>query len=260
MLVLGPAGAACAGFIPWDLSVADSWIVTDPGAVKPVIHTVNGGDYAMGFDVAAGNKARGMNALKFKYGGVSTGHLVSSSLTGSFIVENTGNARTFKDLLLLVAIDADALPSGFTFSLGTTSPPDYSFTPSADFGYDDHPTWSTGRPSGYYSATSPAGEPVAYSFSKGMVTVFAAQDVNLAPSGGTVTFNYAFTDLPGRAVFSVYGFDTEVGWIYHTNRAVGSGTLSTFEVAPEPATLALVAVGAAAALARRSRCPVRGRA
>jgi hypothetical protein len=264
-VILACAASAHAGLIPWEPLGSDSWIVIDPGAVKPVIHTANGGDYAMGFDVAAaGNKSRGMNALKFRYGGASTGHLVSQSLTGSFSVENTGNARIFRDVLLLVAIDAAALPADFAMSLGVSGQSAYTFNPAADIGYYDPATYSTGRPSGYYSGTSPKGEPVAYDFSRGIITVFAAQNVNLGPSGGSVTFNYSFTHLPGTAVFSVYGYDADIGWTYHTNRAVvdanqPTAALSTFEVAPEPATLALLALGASCVFARRSRCRARPR-
>ena len=257
------SAAAQAGFIPWEPLVSDAWIVSSGGATL-TMHTVNAGDYAVGFDVANGNKSRGMNALRFSYGGSSDGNLVSPSPAGSFAVENLGNARTFRDLVFLVAVEAAALPADFALSLGVAGQSAYTFNPAEDFGYYDHPTWATGRPSGYYSKTLPTGEGIACDFSAGMVTVYAAKDVYLGPSG-EATFDYAFAHLPGRAVFGVYGYDASdpnMPWIYHTNRAVkdfyqSSLKVSTFEVAPEPATLALVACGLAAVLGRNRRC-IRG--
>jgi len=163
------------------------------------------------------------------------------------------------DILLLIAIDAPSLPAGFGLTLTPSVGPAYTFNPAADFGYYDHPAWDTGRPSGYYGATNPTREDVAYDFSTGMVTVFALPGANLS-STNPITFNYAFTNLPGHAVFSVYGRASGSSLIYHTNRAVpdgnpGGSAVSTFEVAPEPATLALAAFGAAGLLARRIRCP-----
>jgi hypothetical protein len=225
------------------------------------MHTVNAGDYGVGFDVAKKNLgARGLNALKFLYGGADTGHLVSNSLKDSFTVENTGDSRTFADLLLLVAIDAPSLPAGFALSLGVHNGTPYAFTPATDFGFYDPAAlgYDAGRPSGYYSATTPQASPLAYLFTSGMVSVWAAQGANLGP-GGSLTFDYAFTGLPGTAVFSVYGYDAGTDWIYHTNRGVidqndPSAALSTFEVAPEPGVLALMAFGLALAWKGRSRC------
>jgi len=261
--ILGGSGlSAQAAFIPWDSLTADAWVVKNVGDPKLAMHTVNAGDYPVGFDVAAGNLSRGMNALQFSYGGKSTGHLASASLAGEFKVLNVGgsNGPTFKDLLVLVAIDAASLPADFAMSLSAAGQSAYHFDPVADFGYYDEPTWDTGRPSGYYSATSPQKEGVAYALQKGMVTVYDAQQLSLAP-GGSVTFDYTFNHLPGTAYFSVYGYDPQdVGWIHHTNRAVldlnqSSKPVSTFEVAPEPGTLALAALGMAVVLRRRSRCP-----
>jgi hypothetical protein len=257
LVILGAAASAHAAFIPWDTLTTDSWIVFDVGAAKPLMHTANGGDYSIGFDQAAtGNKARGMNALTFSAGGTGTDHRVATALTGSFTVRN-GGSRTFSDLVLVAAVNAASLPADFSMSLGVSGVTPYAFDPAADFGYCDSSA-PTGRPSGYYSITSPAREDLTYSFPAGMVTAFAAAGVNLGPSGGTVTFDYAFANLPGTAVFSVYAYDATVGWIYHTNRSVvdqnQAGNPSTFEVAPEPATLALVAVGAAAVFGRRQRC------
>ncbi len=257
LVIFGTAVSAHAAFIPWDLLSSDSWIVIDTGAVKPLMHTANGGDYPIGFDQAGtGNKARGMNALTFSAGGTGTDHRVATALTGSFTVRN-GGSRTFSDLVLVAAINAASLPGDFSMSLGVSGATPYAFSPAADFGYCDSSA-PTGRPSGYYSITSPSREDLTYSFPAGMVTAFAAAGVNLAPSGGTVTFNYAFANLPGTAVFSVYAYDATIGWIYHTNRSLvdqnQAGNPSTFEVAPEPATLALVAAGAAAVFGRRQRC------
>jgi len=268
MMVAAAATPVLGSFIPWTPLTSDSWVVTGSNTAASLqMHTVNGGDYLTGFDVAAtsstGYKARGMNALKFLYGGASTGHRAATSPTGTFGVQNTGGALTFRDMVVVVAINSTTLPAGFTFSLGVAGQTAYTFNPAADFGYYDPAGGATGRPSGYYSATSPASEPVAYSFSKGMVTAWAAQNVNVGPSGGTATFQYAFTGLPGTAVFSVYGYDANIGWMYHTNRGVidnsqPSAAVSTFEVAPEPATLALAALGVAA-LVRRKVWPSAGR-
>ena len=50
-----------------------------------------------------------------------------------------------------------------------------------------------------------------------------------------IILDYAFENLPGTAVFSVYGEDAAVGWIYHCNRGLiddhrPAGLVSTFEV------------------------------
>jgi hypothetical protein len=273
LVLFASASAACAAFSPWDPLVTaaapnyESWIYFGGSDPKLTMHTANAGDYGVGFDVARRNKsgqvtgARGMNALKFLYGGSDTGHLVSNSLTGSFAVENTGDSRTFADLLLLVAIDAPSLPAGFALSLGVQGQAPYVFNAATDFGFYD-PTasgYDAGRPSGYYSATLTSESPLAYSFTSGIVSLWGAPGVNLGPLGSSVTFDYAFTHLPGTAVFSVYGYDADIGWVYHTNRDVADGNdpgaaLSTFEVAPEPGTLVLVAFGLAAAWKGRSRC------
>jgi hypothetical protein len=264
-ILLGSAAIAQAAFIPWDPLVKlsngkESWIAYPENTSKLNIYAANGGTYALGFDQVPDSvtPAKGMNSLKFSYGGSETGNLFSSMLTDSFTVK-AGGGRAMTDVLLLIAIDAPSLPAGFGLTLTPSVGPAYTFNPAADFGYYDHPTWDTGRPSGYYGATSPTREDVAYDFSAGMVTVFALPGANLS-STQPITFNYAFTDLPGRAVFSVYGRASGSSLIYHTNRAVpdandATGAFSTFEVTPEPATLALAAFGAAALLARRTRCP-----
>jgi len=272
LVLFASASAACAAFSPWDPLVTaaapdyESWIYFGGSDPKLTMHTVNAGDYSVGFDIAKTNKsgavtgARGMNALKFSYGGSDTGHLVSHALTGGFDVKNTGDNRTFADLLLLIAIDAPALPTGFALSLGVQGQAPYAFNVATDFGFYDPAAlgYDAGRPSGYYSATTPQASPLAYLFTSGMVSVWAAQGVDLGPAG-SVTFDYTFTGLPNTAVFSVYGYDADTDWIYHTNRGLidvnDSGLpVSTFEVAPEPGTLALVAFGLAAAWKGRSRC------
>jgi MYXO-CTERM domain-containing protein len=254
------ASAVHAGFVPWDDLVGDNWIkgLTDPNP-KLTMHTANGGDYMVGFDAANGVRSRGMNALRFISGGAGADRRVCDALTGSFSVQNSGNARPFRDVLILVSIGAPSLPADFSMSLGVAGQPAYAFDVAGDFGFYDHPAWDSGRPSGYYSATSPRREGISYAFQTGMVTVYAAKDVNLAPGGGTVTFDYSFAHLPGTAVFSVYGYDADIGWIYHTNRAVADANqpalpVSTFEVTPEPSALALAGLGAAAVWRRRARC------
>jgi hypothetical protein len=263
-ILLGSAAIAQAAFIPWDPLVKnpgtgeESWIAYDTAQLT--MYAANGGSYLVGFDRVLNSvtPAKGMNALKFSYGGSETGNLSSSMLTDSFTVK-AGGTRAMTDVHLLIAIDAPSLPAGFGLTLTPSVGPAYTFNPAADFGYYDHPTWDTGRPSGYYGATNPTREDVAYDFAKGMVTVFALPGANLS-STQPITFNYAFTNLPGHAVFSVYGRASGSSLIYHTNRAVpdgnpGGSAVSTFEVTPEPATLALAVFGAAALLARRTRCP-----
>jgi hypothetical protein len=67
-----------------------------------------------------------------------------------------------------------------------------------------------------------------------MVTTYAVEGAALGP-GGSITVDYAFANLPGTAVFSVYGEDANVGWVFHTNRSVIDANrpaepVSTFEV------------------------------
>ena len=259
-----PAAMAQAAFIPWDPLVKnpqtgeESWIAYDTATLT--MNTVNGGSYLVGFSQVPNSTtvAKGMNALTFSYGGADGGGLVSSNLTGSFSVK-AGGKMGMTDVLLLIAINASSLPAGFGLTLTPSVGSAYTFDPADDFGYYDHPAWDTGRPSGYYGATHPTREGVAYDFSAGMVTVYALPGANLS-STKPITFNYAFTNLPGHAVFSVYGRASGSSLIYHTNRAVpdgnpGGSAVSTFEVTPEPATLAMAAFGAAALLVRRTRCP-----
>ena len=81
-----------------------------------------------------------------------------------------------------------------------------------------------------------------------MVTAFAAVGADVAP-GGSLEIDYEFTNLPGSAVFSVYGY-IDGNAVYHTNRAFLDNAdltrkVSTFAVTPEPATLLTAAAGAA---------------
>lgn len=261
-VVFASAPAAWAAFVPWDPLVADSWIIEMPSDLKIAMHTVNAGDYDVGFDRARNDgSGRGLKALKFSDGQINTGHLASDLLAGQFMITNTGDNRTFADLVLVVAIDATALPGGFAMSLAVAGQAPYAFDPVTDFGYYDHPTWGAGRPSGYYSGTSPTGSPLGRDFDSGMVTVWAAQGVNVGPLGGSVTFDYAFANLPGTAAFSVYGLAAGRDFIFHTNRSVIDAhdplaPVSTFEVVPEPATLTLFVYGAVVFWGRK-RCSSR---
>jgi len=250
------ARPAWAVFSPWEVLTDDSWIYH--GEQPPdrlIMHTINAGDYEVGFDQRANNQsAKGMNTLKFSLGGTNTGHLISASPVGSVGIRNTGNARTFSDLLILVAIDANALPADFSMSLGIGGTV-HQFDVNTDFGYYDHPEYDTGRPSGYYSLTSPSREDLTYEFNRGMVSVFVAPNANLGPAG-LVSLNYAFANLPGPTIFSVYGLDSTIGWIYHTNRSVldehsPGEFVSTFKVVPEPHSLLLLLFGAGTFLRKR---------
>jgi hypothetical protein len=248
VVVLGAGPALRADFIPWDPSYLtnDSWILfptTDPNGL-PRMHTVNDGDFAVGFDQAkSNNSARGMNALKFSYGGGTAGHLSSTSLAGQFQVQ-AGGTQEFGSLLILVAIDSNFLPDEFAFSMGGRT-----FDPSADFGFYDPlfpKTYSAGRPSGYYSVTDPNAEPLSYCFDKGMVTIMGLSGLTLDGSH-PLTVDYAFESLPGKAVFSVYGVVAGKDWIYHTNRGMldlndSTSAVSTFEVVAEPGVVAIPAL------------------
>ena len=108
-----------------------------------------------------------------------------------------------------------------------------------DFTYYDPEAlgYLTGRPSGFYSATDPNAEPLTYFFKRGLVSIYAFEDLNLAPLGGSVQIHYHFKRLRHSVVFSVYGHDPGPGWVYHTNRALldvnkPSKPISTFAVLP----------------------------
>lgn len=240
--VLYPADAGT--YQPWDKLTADSWIDFFDGD-DPNIYPANAADstgiashYPLAFSQAGGgNKAKGMNALRFFHGGETDGHLVSADHGGSVKIKNVGDSNIFTAVLMVVAIDTEWLDDRFSLSLNMEGRQPYRLGPE-HFAYYDSPL---GRPSGYYSATDPNREGLTYAFDAGMVTVYCVEGLSagLAP-GQDITIQYAFDHLPGPAVFSVYGF---VGTdpqptIYHTNRALPDNndpggkknTVSTFAV------------------------------
>lgn len=220
-------------YVPWDYLSEASWI--DFGDTPyPNMYPVNGGTgnilsaYPIGFSPAgSGNKAKGMNALKFGHGGLIAGHMVSSDQRGSFTILNSGDNNVFTDVLILVAIDTEyeSLENGFGMTLGLQNQQPYVFEPN-DFTYYDG---EFGRPSGYYystrlddpHATEPDGDPIAYAFEKGTLSVWAIEGLDGLPPGGSVVIEYSFEQLPAPAVFSVYGYvgTDPLASIYHTNRA-----------------------------------------
>lgn len=277
-------GCLWAGAAPVQAALTQPWdplvMYTDPGGagqweswLRPSnqdptlpLYTVNGGTYGVGFDLQnKKGQASGMKALTFSYQGASTGHMVAQTPAGQFSVLNTGDNRTFTDLVLLVAIDADSLPATFAMSLGLAGQAagydasDFVWYDPAALGY------LSGRPAGYFGETSPTREDLAYDFTAGMISLIALRGADLGPQVGSApgeaVIDYAFTDLPGRAVFSVYGYDDARGWIYHTNRSTletgnESTPISTFEVPatvepggrpiPEPMTLWLTGLAGCA--------------
>jgi hypothetical protein len=239
-----PCPAADRAYRPWDDLTEDSWIDFFDGH-DPNLYPANAADspqiagsYPVAFSPAGGgNKAKGMNALRFVHGGQSEGHLVSADPRGSFKIKNSGDNNVFTDVLIMVAIRARQLDDHFSLSLNLEGQPPYRLGPQ-QFAYCDSP-W--GRPSGYYSATDPNREGLTYAFETGMVTVYGVQGLalGLAP-GQAMAIEYAFDALPGPAVFSAYGL---VGTdpqptIYHTNKALldtndpggQKNTVSTFAV------------------------------
>ena len=258
--VLGLSSAAGAGFTPWGALETDSWICFDsPPDPNQMIrmYSANAGSYALGFDQAKNdNSARGMNALSFSYGGADTGHRGTHDQDGNFTVE-AGGTKTYSDLLVLVAIDADSLPAEFSLSMGRQGGTPYSFDPNADFGYYDPNTRYAGRPGGYYSVTDPNASPLSYCFDAGMVTIMAMTGLALDGSS-PVTIHYEFKNLPGKAVFSLYALVDGKSHIYHTNRGVpdkndAGSAVSTFEVVPEPNLAVLLACGATALMRRKRK-------
>lgn len=252
VLLLMTTGHLRADFVPWDDLVDDSWIAHRPEDEKLVIHTVNAGDYDVGFDQArSSNGARGMNSVKLSHGGTNIGHMVSYEPVGSFEIQNTGD-HVFSDLLILVAVAADSLPANFAFSLAGRT-----FDRESDFGFYDAAGFDAGRPSGYYSVTNPPAERLGYDLDSGMVTIMGLTGLSLGGATPAITVDYAFENLPSRAVFSAYGVREGIDWIFHTNRGLTDANdpgrpVSTFEViVPEPVTGALLAAGVVAAAGLR---------
>ncbi|MFH1615571.1 MAG: hypothetical protein ABIG61_10875 [Planctomycetota bacterium] len=242
LLVVGTLYQATAGnYIPWDELTADWWI-DFPDGNDPNMYPVNAIDnndineaYPVSFvQAATGDKARGMNALKFIHGGESEGHLVSKDKAGSFKIIHTGDNNIFTDILLLIAIGTNGLDTSFSMTVNLEGQPPYILNVN-DFVYYDNPY---GRPSGFYSITDPNIEPISYAFDTAMVTVYGVSGVtDLEPLGGTITINYSFDHVPAPVVFSVYGYVAAdpIPSIYHTNRALidinnPSRNVSTFAV------------------------------
>ena len=243
-----------AVYTPWDPLVADNWAWTaaNPnGDILVNLYTVNGGYnsgvYPILFEPKKNNgAARGHNALKFRYGGSETGHLASTNLSDSFQVLNTGDNNIFDYVILGIAIDSPSLPGDFSMTLDVTGANNFSTSAQDHFVYYDATGNDTGRPSGYHSLTDPTTESLAYDFSAGM-TCLVDTGATLQPLGGSITVDYTFTNLPGRAVFCVYAFVSteDPAGLHHTNRAITdnndpAAALSTFEVIPEPATCLLL--------------------
>ncbi|MHC4328232.1 MAG: hypothetical protein ACYSWW_08955 [Planctomycetota bacterium] len=229
------SGTYASAYIPWDELSEASWIDFGDTSVWPGMYPVNSGrpgvaeSYPVAFSPAGGaNKAKGMNAIKFRHAGQTTGHIVSSDRAGAFEIVNTGKDNVFfTDVLLLVAINAgpESLEDGFEMTLHPEGAEAFAFDPN-HFGFYDNPF---GRPSGYYFSTNPAdphsteppGEPIAYAFDGAMVTVYGVEGVTSMPQGQSVKIDYRFSNLPGPVVFSAYGYigTDPLPSIYHTNRA-----------------------------------------
>jgi hypothetical protein len=222
-------GALCpvmAGtYKPWDRMTPDSWIDFFDGD-DPNIYPANADSpgiapsHPIAFSQAGGgNKAKGMNALKFIHGSQRDGHLVSADPRGSFKIRNDGDNNTFTVVLIAVAIAAQRLSDDFRLSLNLEGRAPYALGPK-HFAYCDNPL---GRPSGYYRATDPNREGLTYAFGSGMVTVYGVEGLSsgLAP-GREIVIEYAFDRLPGPAVFSVYALvgSDPYPTIYHTNKAL----------------------------------------
>jgi len=219
---------------PWDELTEASWIDFGDASAWPSMYPINAGragvleSYPVAFSPAGGgNKAKGMNAIKFRHAGQTTGHLVSSDQAGSFEIVNTGKNNTFTSILLLVAINAGPGPlrNDFEMTLQPETAEAFRFDPN-HFVFYDNPF---GRPSGYYFTTDPAdphrtnppGEPIAYAFDTAMVTVYAVEGITSLAQDQSVRIDYQFSHLPGPAVFSAYGYigTDPLAGIYHTNRA-----------------------------------------
>ena len=228
------AVARAGSYVPWDELTEASWIDFGDATRWPHMYPINAGrpgvaaSYAVAFSPAgAGDKAKGMNAIKFRHGGQMSGHLVSSDQAGSFEIVNTGKDNTFTAILLLVAINAPggSLADGFEMTLDPETGDAFRFDPN-HFVFYDNPF---GRPSGYYftrdpadpHSTDPAREPIAYAFDKALVTLYAVEGITSLGQGRSVRIDYRFANLHSPAVFSAYGYigtDPQAS-IYHTNRA-----------------------------------------
>ena len=240
--VLHAAGAGT--YKPWDQMTQDVWIdFFDDN--DPNIYPANAADsveiassYPIAFSQAGGgNKAKGMNALKFVHAGQSDGHMVSADPRGSFKIRNDGDNNAFTVVLVTVAINARQLEDDFRLSLNMEGRPPYRLGPQ-HFAYCGNPL---GRPSGYYRATDPNREGLTYAFESGMVMVYGVEGLSsgLAP-GQEIVIEYAFDRLPGPAVFSVYALvgTDPYPTIYHTNKTLldnkdpggKKNTVSTFAV------------------------------
>lgn len=226
--------AQAESYVPWDELTEASWIDFGDSTVWPNMYPINAGaagvaaSYPVAFSPAGGgNKARGMNAIKFRHGGQTTGHMVSSDWAGSFEIVNTGKDNTFTDILILVAINASSvsLEEGFGMTLHPETGEAFKFDPN-HFVFYNNPL---GRPSGYYfttdpsdpHSTNPAGEPIAYAFDTAMVTLYAVEGLSSLAQGQSVRIDYRLNHLAGPAVFSAYGYigTDPLASIYHTNRA-----------------------------------------
>jgi hypothetical protein len=219
---------------PWDELTEASWIDFGDASAWPNMYPINAGrvgvreSYPVAFSPAgADNKAKGMNAIKFRHAGEMTGHLVSSDLAGSVEIVNTGKNNTFTSILLLVVINAGPAPlrNDFEMTLHPQTAEAFHLDPN-HFVFYNNPF---GRPSGYYFTTNPAdpprtnppGESIAYAFDTAVVTVYAVEGITSLAHNQSVRIDYQFSHLPGPVVFSAYGYigTDPLASIYHTNRA-----------------------------------------
>ncbi len=254
--------------MPWspltvDVDVPANWldVHTEPAMMYPV----NGGAYTLGFQGLKNDSSpRGMKSLRFVQGDKSSGHITQSTLQGTMAIRNAGDNRTFTDLLVVVAIDANALPADFSLTLeGHTLETEgvqvAVLDPNSDFVYYDPNAlgYPVGRPSGCYTAcnavngcrsTVPASEPLSYLFDRGMVSMYAFKAVDLLPTKNIddqaslplydYRISYSVRNLYTPMSFNVYGYDAIVDLVYHTNRSIPgedpkNGKVSTFVVLPQ---------------------------
>jgi hypothetical protein len=244
-------GDYAGAYVPWDELTEASWIDFGDATLWPSVYPINADragvaeSYALAFSPAGGgNKARGMNAIKFRHAGQMTGHMVSSDQAGTFEIVNTGKNNIFTDLLLLIAINAgpESLGDDFEMTVHPDTAEEFVLDPNHFAFYDNQ----FGRPSGYYfttdpgdpHSTDPAGEPIAYAFDTAMVTIYAVEGLVPLRQDQSVSIDYRFKNLPGPAVYSAYGYigTDPLASIYHTNRTFvdsndgNSNPVSTFAV------------------------------